>query len=276
MDHAEIPHVSIRKEEIEGNEDKNGDGEDPLDPWKLDIEIRTLRKVDTEEHQAKWHGGLGRNIPEEKNWQEERVRNEGGVDKKRIKVAKNAKDEPRVRIARTREDHPQPDEKAQKRQNGECKACRYRKRGELLSVDRGEADCGGLDGPCWAAAVGDGEQIAWSRVANLIECDLATGIGLAVDGDDGVGRLKASGTGFFAIASVIVLRIATVERQPSESIAMRKEVVVEHRTAVRMQQRKRGHYSEKKILEACGSLIHRLVGEMVAALSDIGTSKLFK
>jgi len=137
-------------------------------------------------------------------------------------------------------------------------------------VEGGKADGGGLDGPCWTAAVGDGKRITWSRVANLIKFGLATGVGLAVDGDDGVGPLEASGTDFFAIACAIVLRVATVEGQTGESVAMRKEVVVDHPAAVRMQKRKGGHYSEKKILETCGSLIHRLVGQMVAVRPGVG------
>jgi len=110
MNHAEIPHVSIGEEEIKGSEENDGNGNQPFDPWKLDIERRALGKIDTEEHKAKRHSSLGRDVPEESNWQEERVSNKGNVDKKRVKVAENAQDEPRIRIARAREDHPKPNE----------------------------------------------------------------------------------------------------------------------------------------------------------------------
>lgn len=110
MNDAEIPHVPIGKEEIKGNEEQDWDCNQPFHPWKLDIEVRALRKVDAKEHEAKRHSGLGRNVPEESKRQNERVRNEGDVDKKRVEVAEDAQDEPSMRITRASEDNPKSNE----------------------------------------------------------------------------------------------------------------------------------------------------------------------
>jgi len=143
-----------------------------------------------------------------------------------------------------------------------------------LRENGGETNGGGLDRGRRTAAVGDGHRVTRGSVADLIENNPATGVGLAVDGHDGVGSLEPRGTGLLTVACDIYLGIAAFKRRQHASIAMREEIVIKQRAAVCMQKRKRGHYNKKDILKTCGSLRHMPIGEIVAALLKIGAGKL--
>ena len=61
---CEVPHLAVEVEEVCEGEEKDWDCYEPFDPRTLDVERGPLGKIDTEEHEADWHGGLGCHIPE--------------------------------------------------------------------------------------------------------------------------------------------------------------------------------------------------------------------
>ena len=124
-----------------------------------------------------------------------------------------------------------------------------------------------------STAIRDGHRVARQEGARLGKEYVEAGIRLAVDREDGVERLEARSKRLFVEVGRGRQAQAAFEGGPCDGVAVCQEMEAHTCATVRMQERKCGHDGEKKVLEACRSLGHRPVGEMVAAVWRFGWEK---
>src|SRR5271156_2134889 len=122
-----------------------------------------------------------------------------------------------------------------------------------------------LNWPVCSPAIRDSHRVARSGAARLSKEHASTAIRLTVNSEDGVEGAEAGSERFLLEVGRGREAQAAFERGTCDCLAVCQQIEIHPCATVRMQKRKRGYNGEKKILDACRSLGHRPVGEMVAA-----------
>jgi len=219
---GEVPVVAVVVEEIGGEEGKDGDGEDPLDPGEADVKRRALGKVDSEEHEADRHDSLLEGVPEVGEVEQNAVWVLAVADEESDEVGEDAENEPGIWAARTRKDDPDSGEEEEERKEEKEAAEEPEVDGSRRSALRGEGDVGGANGRIARVRVRDAERLAYGAVADLGgEKDVSVE-GMAVDGEDGVAGTQAGGECFRLRVGENGFEVAAEERSARHEMAMRE------------------------------------------------------